>query len=49
MDIETRIAQLEPIAPDAPGGMTYDGPAGLAVRAEVNWFEGVRRITRAAA
>jgi hypothetical protein len=35
------IAQLEPplTAPDEPGNVRMDGPGGLAIRAESDWFQ----------
>src|ERR1051325_11281138 len=41
MDVEAWIiCHLEPIAPDAPDAVSFDGPAGIIVRVEVDWFEG---------
>jgi hypothetical protein len=42
MDVEAWIiAQLEPIAaaPETPGEVTMDGPAGLGFIAEIDWYE----------
>src|SRR5690242_4235852 len=40
MDVEAWIiGQLEPLTPEAPSEMTFDGPAGLIMRVEVDWFE----------